>query len=399
MNCKVVAIIVALLSCVNAVFGACTINVNGDLGEPQPLLLRPGTSQIFYPSSRAGIVNLNDNEQIELYCSSGFAAPSGATNSIIATCTTSNQFLFNGNRYNFITFACNGFVAHTARKTGARCYNNGYVVEHGFPVGSDRFVKVYDVCHDEVSEANYYASYKFTPANDGFQSGYPRPNFITGGFFGGKNVDNLYSRVTQRNTLADIVGSYDLALKYIEETSDVFLARGHMAAKADFIYGNEHRATFYFTNTMPQWQKFNALNWGAVEDGTRVLAADRGINLDVYSGTWGVIQLNDVGGVPREYHLYINNSPRQIPVPKLYYRIVINRADDSGIVLIGVNNPHLTLDEIKKDYIVCTDVSSQVSYINWQKDNIERGYSYACAVNDFVKAIPHVQVSASRLLV
>lgn len=95
-------------------------------------------------------------------------------------------------------------------------------------------------------------------------SGYPRPNFITGGFFGGKNVDNLYSRATQRSTLADIIGSYDLALTYIHETSDLFLgktlmcfslahnsftlnifpffccsARGHMAAKADFIFGNE----------------------------------------------------------------------------------------------------------------------------------------------------------------
>lgn len=58
-----------------------------------------------------------------------------------------------------------------------------------------------------------------------FTIGFPRPNFITGGFFGGKNVDGFYTRNTQRQTISGLVGSYDLALKYIEETSDVFLGK------------------------------------------------------------------------------------------------------------------------------------------------------------------------------
>lgn len=130
-----------------------------------------------------------------------------------------------------------------------------------------------------------------------------------------------------------------------------------------------------------------------------MLAADRNINLDVYTGTFGTTSLRDVGGTFRELYFYVNGATKQIPVPKIYYRILINKAADSGVVLIGVNNPHLTLEEIKKDYIVCTDVSSQITYIKWQKDVIERGYSYACTVNDFVKAVPHVSVSAGKLLV
>lgn len=131
----------------------------------------------------------------------------------------------------------------------------------------------------------------------------------------------------------------------------------------------------------------------------RVLAADRNINLDVYSGTFGSLRLKDISGNPQSIYLYVNGATRQIPAPALYYRVLLNKADNSGVVLIGVNNPHLTLDEIKKDYIICTDVSSQITYIKWQKDNIERGYSYACTVNDFVKAVPHVNVSAGKLLV
>lgn len=71
----------------------------------------------------------------------------------------------------------------------------------------------------------------------GYQSGFPRPNFGTGSFFAGKDVDKLYTRITQRETIAGLIGSFELAEKYIEATSDIFLARGHLAAKADFIYG------------------------------------------------------------------------------------------------------------------------------------------------------------------
>jgi hypothetical protein len=73
----------------------------------------------------------------------------------------------------------------------------------------------------------------------GFQSGFPRPAFGTGSFFSGKDVDKLYSRITQRETISGLISSYELASKYIEETSDIYLARGHLAAKADFIYGSQ----------------------------------------------------------------------------------------------------------------------------------------------------------------
>lgn len=81
----------------------------------------------------------------------------------------------------------------------------------------------------QVNELYYYqlSAHDVTDRNVStfVLSGFPRPNFITGGFFGGKNVDGLYTRNTQRQTISGIVGSYDLASKYIEETSDVFLGK------------------------------------------------------------------------------------------------------------------------------------------------------------------------------
>lgn len=53
-----------------------------------------------------------------------------------------------------------------ARKTGRSCFNGAALVEIGFDLGN-RFPKVLEVCHDEVTEETYYAKYKLTPASEG----------------------------------------------------------------------------------------------------------------------------------------------------------------------------------------------------------------------------------------
>lgn len=62
-NNKIV-IIVVLLCSLRQGDAACTINVNSDLAEPQPLLIQPGTSTFFNPTGRFGIITVNDNAQI-----------------------------------------------------------------------------------------------------------------------------------------------------------------------------------------------------------------------------------------------------------------------------------------------------------------------------------------------
>lgn len=157
----------------------------------------------------------------------------------------------------------------------------------------------------------------------------------------------------------------------------------------DFILANEQRATFLFINTAPQWQTFNARNWFAVEMSSRQLAANRNITLDVYTGTFGVTHLWNESGDRRQ--IFLGWLSRHIPVPMIYYKILVNTADRSGVVLIGVNNVHLSMDDIRRYYIVCTDVSDRITYVNWVKNDIVRGYSYACEVNDFLRQVPHIQ--------
>lgn len=75
-------------------------------------------------------------------------------------------------------------------------------------------------------------------------------------------VNTMYTEVSQKAAIAGYVGD-ELADKYV--TTSQFLARGHLAAKTDFIYATGQRATFYFINAAPQWQPFNAGNWNWLE--------------------------------------------------------------------------------------------------------------------------------------
>lgn len=377
-------------STISAANVACQVSF-AQLRNPQPLFIRPGTSQFFHPSDRRGIFELTVNQEIELFCSDNFATPSGVGSNLIrVACFSGTLFRFNNILYNLNEFTCRSWPTFVAqrRATTNRCFNQGTIVDVGFHVGN-RFLKTFTSCHDPRTEENYYTEYTLTPPSNGQERGVVRPNWAQGDFFPGKNVDVMHTRNNQRRTFATILGSTSAADRYIEEVpSDVFLSRGHMAAMGDFMTANEQRSTFFFINTAPQWQTFNGFNWDSVEISSRRLASDRNIHLDVYTGTFGITQLRDDRGV--NHQIFIDGPRRQIPVPMIYYKILVNRANQSGVVLLGVNNPHLTLSEILANYVICNDVSNRINYVSWQRTNLRRGYGYACEVDDFLRRVPHI---------
>lgn len=374
----------------NIFFSECVIRINGDLTHPQPLILIPGTMQFKYPQTRNGIISVSVNEEVELFCSS----------SVSAKCYGNGQFLINETLQDFRDYRCNSLPAHIARFTGRLCYDNAIIIEIGFNLGDGRFLSIMEICHDPVIETNHYVYHNITPVNIAFQRGFPRPAFRPGGFFNGKNVNNLYTQNNQRLVFGQILGSNALASDLIQTSGNSFLARGHLAAKVDYIFGTQQHGTFYFVNAAPQWQNFNGFNWERVENGVRTMAADRNLYLDIYTGTYGIMTLLDINGIPREMFLDISGPHGQIPVPKIFYKVVIERTMNRGIVFIGVNNPHATLDEILASYIFCNDYSNLINWINWDIHSITRGYMYACDVNEFAQVVKHLptEIFSSGLL-
>ncbi|GFG38327.1 hypothetical protein Cfor_01738 [Coptotermes formosanus] len=194
----------------------------------------------------------------------------------------------------------------------------------------------------------------------------------------------------QRQTISTILGSSILCDQYIAETSEFYLIRGHLAAKADFVYGSQHRATFHFVNVAPQWQTFNGGNWKALETSVRTYADKNKLDLDVYTGTYGILTFPDVNGVETELYLYVdNNNNKAIPVPKLFWKVVYEPKSENGVVFVGTNNPYLP--DPQGDYLICNDVCSKISWLQWDQKDTEKGYSYCCDVDDFrstVKTLP-----------
>jgi DNA/RNA non-specific endonuclease len=96
-----------------------------------------------------------------------------------------------------------------------------------------------------------YSLFVHTPEIGGYQSGYPRPSgFIQGPFYPeGLDIYQAYTRDDQTAIIADIVGSLDLAMQYVNQSFDssFYLARGHLAAKADYVYGAHQRSTFWYS--------------------------------------------------------------------------------------------------------------------------------------------------------
>lgn len=326
---------------------------------------------------------------VELFCTNSFHNWTN-TQYLYLTCVNNTQFSVDNKLYDFNYFNCTKYPFHTAKRTGKTCFNNASVLDVGFEVGK-RFLKVFEICFDEALERTHFVTHEFTPAYYEYQHNFPRPSWYVTGYFQGKNVDNLYTRYVQRETLKKILNSTSLAEKYIPETTDFYLARGHISAKSDYILGNHHRTTFWLMNVAPQWQVFNGGNWQHIENGIKEFVFNKNIEVDAYTGTYGTTTLNDTYNKPQEFYLaFDKNNNGLIPVPKIYYKILVDRKTKDGIVLIGVNNPYLTMKEIEQDYIFCKDVGDSINWIKWVKTDLTLGYSYACDVNEFMNVIKHI---------
>ncbi|XP_058838320.1 uncharacterized protein LOC131694004 [Topomyia yanbarensis] len=370
---------------------ACTVNINSQLPRPQPLILIPGTDQFRYPASDDRLLQLNAGETLELACGNGFnIAPS--KNSIIISCVIDSTFNFDSAMYQFSEFSCTRNFASTARRTNRACERDAIIVEIGFDLGT-RFPKILDVCHNEITFENHWVKHEFHRRHNGFQQGVPRPSWIQGNFYTGIPVNTLYTMNRQRETIATILNSQALADQLVQDlSSGIYMARGHIAARADFIYGTQQNATFWFLNAAPQWQNFNDGNWARIEDSARSFVASRNIQVTVYGGTYGVHTQTDANGDEQPIFLDFDpNGTQRLPAPLLYYKILHDEVNKAGIVLIGVNDIHLTsLQHVQEQYVLCEDIGDKISWINWDRRNLARGYSYACEVNPFLKRIGHL---------
>lgn len=345
------------------------------------------------PKDPSGKILLKKDDKIQLACTDQFGDKPVKLR--LLACTDGNKFYENGTNYEFKSFNCKSLSKHIAKRSDKKCFNDATVIDVGFQV-DQRFYKSYEVCFDEVLERTHYVKHEFTAGYKQFQK--PTDDkWSSTGYFKDKDVDKLYIGENQKKTVAKILNSDAYADGYIniKEGSKFRLNRGHLAARTDFVFANNQRSTYWFMNAAPQWQIFNDGNWNSVEIGIKNFVADKNLEVDVYTGTYGTTTLWDEKNKAHEIYLYVDETNiKLIPAPKIFYKIMVDRKTQNGIVFIGVNNPYLQWLDLLKEYILCPDVSNELKWVNqyikWQKTNITLGYSYACDVNQFMTVVKHL---------
>lgn len=365
------------------------------------MLLKPnggdGNNAYYLPDNN-GIVTFTSTDVINLACPGGFVTLNGVSTdqSILeATCASGSNLNVAGQSVPISGIICSRHPFHIARYTGNNCLGTNREIEIGFDIGT-KFIKHLNICFDDVQQNSLYSVFDMPGASiGGYQSGYPRPSFIEDDFYnvGTNRVDDLYSRISQRETINFLLGLSSTSTKYIQD-NDYFLSRGHLAAKADFVYGTQQRATFHFVNVAPQWQTNNGGNWNTLEMNVRDFVASNGIDVLVYTGTHGVTTLpHEVSGTPVELYLYVDqNNNNGLPVPQYYWKVVYNPSTKEGVAFVTINNPYHAIDE---DPQLCTNICNQLSWLSWQESDQKLGFSYCCNVDELrttVSNIPELDV-------
>jgi len=267
--------------------------------------------------------------------------------------------------------------------------NRGTLILIGFdilPRHNGTETMVLTVCYDTQTSVNIWSRHTLWDENSARDHGNDSPFFEPDTYFD-FDVNHYYTMATQKETIADIVRSEDLADKYIQDfNSGLFLARGHLAPNADFIFYSWMDATYHFVNVAPQWQSFNGGNWMWFENGCRDFSAERKLDLVVYTGTHGVCQLEDVDGDMVDIYLYDGD---RLPIPRYYWKILYDPLAGAGVAVIGVNNPHLT--SIPDDYIICPPIPDHplLDSVHHPED-IVKGYIWTCSVEDLAAVVENV---------
>lgn len=161
--------------------------------------------------------------------------------------------------------------------------------------------------------------------------------------------------------------------------------RGHLMASADGFLKSFQRATMNYYNVMPQFSEFNSGNWEKVERSIRRNLVNQTNDFTVYTGVFGT-GLNEVKITTRTDSI-------GCPVPKLFFKLIVNKntREKKGIVIIGVNNVSTTAADIEQNYKICRDTSANSPFFQLlglsDRSNIQKGYIYACRIDDFIMAI------------
>ena len=83
------------------------------------------------------------------------------------------------------------------------------------------------------------------------------------------------------------------------------------------------RASYHYVNVQAQFQIFNEKNWFYMEDGLRDFVIKSGKDYTVYTGSHGVMELDDINNNKVEIYLNLERPDlARLPAPRYVIRVV-----------------------------------------------------------------------------
>ncbi|CAG9765125.1 unnamed protein product [Ceutorhynchus assimilis] len=359
--------------------------------DPYPLIVLANTNTFLYPNPGEKILRFKVNQRVDFICPGGGVNVGSleTDNGVLTgTCKKGTSFKIKRKTLDSSEIRCRTPILRDIRATGNRCswFDRGQELEVGFIVEDGRFLRTLSICFNQAKQLSEFTYIEQTPSINQQILGTPRPPWLQGsGIYNIKGtISNLYLKKNQRTTINRLLGLPDKSTKYIKNTGDYFLARGHLTARSDFFYAAQQNATFYMQNIAPQWQTFNSRNWNQIEADVRNYAAASGVNLHVWTGVHGITTLpHEKTGLPTQLYLFVNETSKLIPVPEIFWKAVYNPKTERGVCLIGVNNPYQeTFSPI------CPDISKDIDWLHCDRTSQKRGFCYACNLTAIRFAMP-----------
>lgn len=192
-----------------------------------------------------------------------------------------------------------------------------------------------------------------------------------------------YKSVNQKSLFEKLLGTKELASKYIDTNS--YLARAHLSPSADFTFSSSKYSSYYYINTIPQWQAINNGNWKSLENALRSTASLLKKPFEIYTGEFGVLSLKNSKAVETEIYLDVLKT---LPVPKYIWKIIYSSDTKKAIAFVNLNNPFV--DSVKPADYICPNVCKNHGWVNAEWDKKEKGIIYCCEVKELLKVLTEV---------
>lgn len=276
---------------------------------------------------------------------------------------------------------CSAQVSGNALNRNQKCANNGSVISIGFQLNDGRgFVSLIDVCYNKKKGSSIYTRHilQGNAIKKAMKSSTRPSNFKTSEVPTNIEAQKSFTKVNQMKRFEQVFGDREIAQEYLNKT---YLARGHLAPDGDFIFVSWQFMTYYYINTIPQWQSINNANWKHVESIVRAKADKLRSDLVIYTGGFDVLKLKNKK---------ISLEPDGLEVPKWSWKIIKSSTGSSGIAFVTYNNPFAT----SAPNALCTDICNDYGWDWKERKQFAKGYTLCCRVNDLINAVSTIPSDA-----